>query len=72
VRKLPNTHNFSCGFFSFNLRGPVRILFPPRGAPVRAANRGAIGSAEPELKRRAASAPRRVKLNDPQLKLGAL
>ena len=39
----------------------------------RAANRGAIGDAGPELKRRrAASATPRVKLNDPQLKLGVL
>ena len=57
--------NENPGFLDSTYVGPVRS---PSAS--RAANRGAIGGAGPELKRRAASPPRRVKLNDPQLKLG--
>src|SRR4030095_16708636 len=69
----PNTHNFSVvGSLVSTYEGPGGFSFCFLALVPRAANRVAIGGAGPELKRGAANAPRRVKLNDPQLKLGVL
>ena len=44
--RRPNTHNFSCGFFSFDLRRPSLIPFAIPALRSCVATRGASGDAD--------------------------